>query len=120
MSKLLEIAPYALPIATIVIGYFLGRKKTKAETKCIEVKTKSDEVDLDNKIINFYKSQTEDVLQEVTELRGEVAELKEFIKELIKNQCKGDNCQDRIEYNKILAKRESRKRAVKKKKSEIE
>ena len=58
----------------------------------------------------MYKSEMSEMMNEIEDLKEQIKELKEMIESLIFNQCLGDNCHTKIEYNKILAKRAARKR----------
>lgn len=111
MTKLDVLVQFILPLLLSYFGYLYGRRKDKAETKKLKIETEKEEIDVVDRRIEMYKSEMTEMMDEIEDLKEQIKEMKEMLESLISNQCLGDNCPTRIEYNKILAKRAARKRA---------
>lgn len=110
MTKLDVLVQFALPLLLSYFAYLYGRKKDKAEIKKIQLETAIDEDAIVSRRIEMYKSEMSEMMNEIEDLKEQIKELKEMIESLISNQCLGDNCLTKIEYNKILTKRAARKK----------
>ena len=66
-----------------------------------------------DRTVDFYKSKMAEMLDEIENLKYQISELKEMIESLVSNQCLGDNCPIKIEFNKIMTKRAARKKVKK-------
>ena len=111
MTKLDVLIQFILPLLLSYFGYLYGRSKDKAETKKIKIETEKDKIDVVDRRIEMYKSEMAEMMDEIEDLKEQIKELKEMIENLVSNQCLGENCPTRIEYNKILQKREARKKS---------
>ena len=110
MINLESITQFILPLLLSYFAYLYGRKKDEAEIEKIKTENNLEEADVVNRRIAMYKSEMTEMMNEIEALKEQIKELKEMIENLIFNQCLGDNCHTKIEYNKILAKRAARKR----------
>jgi chromosome segregation ATPase len=86
-----DIALVVLPILAAVVSWFLTRKKTRAETKLIELECAQ-------KLIDIYKGALEEVQtelslarEEIAKSRAEIAKLREEVETLSKLNRKLDN-----------------------------
>jgi uncharacterized coiled-coil DUF342 family protein len=66
----------AVSIATMVVGYFLGKKKQDAETRVTVAQAQFSELDATGKAVSIWRSLAEDLKREVDELRVLVNELR--------------------------------------------
>ena len=110
MINLESITQFILPLLLSYFAYLYGRKKDEAEIEKIKTENNLEEIDVVNRRIAMYKSEMSEMMNEIEDLKEQIKELKEMIESLVSNQCLGDNCSTKIEYNKILAKRAARKR----------
>ena len=131
MPELDTILQFVLPLLLSYFAYLFGRRKDAAEIKKLEIEsenlkiqarkleleateqeltTEKTELDIMDRTVDFYKNKMSTMLDEIESLKQQVNELKVLIQDLILNQCLGDKCPTRIEYNKIILKRAARKR----------
>ena len=110
MTKLDVLTQFILPLLLSYFGYLYGRRKDKAETKKLQIETEKEEIDVMDRTVEFYKTKMAEMLDEIEDLKKQISELKEMIESLVSNQCLGEHCQTKIEYNKIMTKRAARKR----------
>lgn len=66
----------AVSIATMVVGYFLGKKKQDAETRVTAAQAQFSELDATEKAVAIWRNLAEDLKREVDELRVLVNELR--------------------------------------------
>ena len=105
-----SVVQIVLPLLLSYITFLYGKNKNKAETKKLEIESEKEEIEVMNSAVDFYKDKMADLLEELEYLKQQVTELKRMVESLVGNQCLGDACPTRIEYNKIMAKRAARKK----------
>lgn len=131
MPGLDTILQFVLPLLLSYLAYLFGRRKDAAEIKKLEIESQNlklqsrkleleaeqqeldaerEEIDIMDRTVDFYKNKMATMLDEIESLKQQVIELKALIESLVLNQCLGDKCPTNIEYKKIIAKREARKK----------
>jgi hypothetical protein len=118
MEQLELLAPYILPLALSYITYLYGKGKTKAEIANLELSAEEKEIDVMDKSVDFYRDKVADLLAEVAALKKQVTNLERLLENLTLNQCLGDSCSTKVEYDKIMTKRAARKKYTLNKKNE--
>lgn len=111
MTKLEFLVQFILPLVLAVIGYLAGSRKNSAESKKLEIEAGIENIELTERRINSYKKQLVEMQEEIEGLRGQISELKELIEGLTTNQCTGNECEIKKDYDKIIAKRKARQNA---------
>lgn len=86
--KSTEVWTFLGVIATGVIGYFAGKRKSAAEAEGIEV-------DNDKEILNTYKAELEYFSKQLVATRKEISELREEVNQLVKMSCSNFDCKVR-------------------------
>ena len=76
-------------VATSVIAYFAGIRKSKAEATAIEV-------DNDKEILNTYKAELDYFSKQLIATRQEIAQLRIEISNLLKLACNRPDCPTRL------------------------
>lgn len=131
MPEIDTILQFVLPLLLSYFAYLFGRRKDTAEIKKLEIEsenlkiqarkleleaeqqeltTEKTELDIMDRTVDFYKNKMATMLDEIESLKEQVSELKTLIQGLVLNQCLGDKCPTKIEYNKIMIKRATRKK----------
>jgi uncharacterized membrane protein len=114
----------AIALTTTFLGYYFGRKKliafihkTDAETHKTDAETELIRLDIAKEKLDLI----EKLMIKIDKMQAQIDELQETIEKLEYEKCKGDLCEVRIAYNKILAKKEARKKyTIAKKAAKIE
>jgi len=97
-----ESVPYMwqliIALLTGYLGYVAGKRKTDSEIKHLDIETEIEEVELSDKVIEFYKKQTAEILKKVAELQSTITSMQKQIDFLKANQCLIQDCPVRVQY----------------------
>jgi len=107
----------AVPLAVGVISYLAGRrkntveiKKTEAEIEKLEMDKRFEEIELFEKINKILSAQNIKLEAYISQLELRIIDLEKTIENQNIEKCKGDSCPTKIEYDKIMASREKRRK----------
>lgn len=95
-----EYAQYVFPavisILMAYVGYIFGYRKQESEIRKLNVETELEEVELSDKVIEFYKKQTAEILKKVAVLQSTIDFMQLEIERLKSNQCLIQDCPVRV------------------------
>lgn len=107
----------AVPLAVGVVSYLAGRrkntveiKKTEAEIEKMELDKRFEEIELFEKINKILSAQNIKLEAYISQLELRIIDLEKTIENQNIEKCKGDSCPTKIEYDKIMASREKRRK----------
>ena len=96
---LTQVGPYAVSIITAAGGWFVGRRKNKAETSLLEIQGVvaikefyESALNDTRKQLDYYIKLTEQNRKEIDANRKELAEMKVLIDQLLGESCTVQNC----------------------------
>ena len=111
------IGTVGVPLIAMVVSYWVGRrkssadtKKTEAETEKIDVERRLEEVELFERINKALETQNEKLETQIKILGLRIQELEIIVERQNAERCLGDACPTRVAYTKIMTTRAKRKK----------
>lgn len=89
----------AITLSVAYASYLFGRRKMQAEVRKIEAEIESEETDTAERVVKFYKTEMESMLNTIEQLRQKINVLEKMVHDLSEKQCQISNCPARLAFD---------------------